>query len=216
MNTTKNKFAATAIAALVGTSMLAGPMAGTALAQSERQKDKNTTRSLGIGLGAAAVLQALRGQGTSAVLLGAGAAYAGKKYEDARKAQAKENRNRQSYIPNAPITVSLNDDPVRFPDQKPALVADRVYVPLRGVLEEMGANVKWDAQNQVVTAVKGDKTVRLPAGGQATVNGDPVEMEAPAYLSNGRVMVPLRFFAETFGADVAWDSGDREVRIKSA
>ena len=215
----KNNVIATGVAALVGTSMLAGPMAGVALAQTERQKDKNLTRNIGVGLGAAAVWQALKGNGTNAILLGAGAAYAGKKYEDARKAQDKENSSRNSrysYVANAPIQVSLNDNPVRFPDQRPSVVADRVYVPLRGVLEKMGADVKWDPQNQIVTAVKDGKLLRLPAGGAATLNGDPVDMDAPAYMTGGRVMVPLRFFAETFGADVAWDASDREVKIKSS
>ena len=73
-------------------------LAGPAAAQSARQKDKNLMRNIGMGLGAAAVWQATKGKTTNALILGAGAAYAGKKYEDARKAQNKENsRYRRRY-----------------------------------------------------------------------------------------------------------------------
>ncbi|GAB4469804.1 MAG: hypothetical protein OHK0029_42500 [Armatimonadaceae bacterium] len=78
-------------------------LAGTALvspvqAQTARQKDKNAMRNLGIGLGAAAIHEAAKGRNTNALVLGAGAAYAGKKYEDARKAQARENRITRRYV----------------------------------------------------------------------------------------------------------------------
>lgn len=65
--------------------------ASPASAQSSRQKDKNNMRNLGVGLGAAAVYEAVNRRTTNAVVLGAGAAYAAKKYEDARKAQNREN-----------------------------------------------------------------------------------------------------------------------------
>ncbi len=70
-------------------------VAGPAAAQA-RQRDKNNMRNLGIGLGAAAVHQAIKGKKTNAIILGAGAAYSAKKYEDARKAQNRDNARRYS------------------------------------------------------------------------------------------------------------------------
>ena len=64
---------------------------GAGFAQSARQKDKNNMRNLGLGLGALAVHKGLKGDGKTAILLGAGAAYAGKKYEDQRKRQSRES-----------------------------------------------------------------------------------------------------------------------------
>ncbi len=72
-------------------------LAGPAAAQA-RQRDKNNMRNLGIGLGAAAVHQAIKGKKTNAIILGAGAAYSAKKYEDQRKAQNRDNRNRISRV----------------------------------------------------------------------------------------------------------------------
>jgi hypothetical protein len=64
-----------------------------ARAQSKKFGDKDTMRVAGIALGALAAHQALKGKTTNALILGAGAAYAGKRYEDARKAGS---RNRDS------------------------------------------------------------------------------------------------------------------------
>jgi hypothetical protein len=47
-------------------------------------------RAAGIALGALAAHQALKGKTTNALILGAGAAYAGKRYEDARKAESRD------------------------------------------------------------------------------------------------------------------------------
>jgi len=198
--------------------------------QEGRQTDKNNMRNLGIGLGSAAILQAIRGKHTEALILGAGAAYAGKKAVDQNKAQQRNDQERtanntstssSSYsgkyteTPSIPVNVSVDSDRVAFNDQGPEVVGGRVYVPLRGVLEKMGAEVKWDASARSIVAQKGARTVVLPTGGQATVNGNPVPLDAPAYIAGGRTMVPLRFMAEAFGADVNYDSNSRQVSIQT-
>jgi hypothetical protein len=72
-------------------------LGGPAQAQAARQKDKNNMRNLAIGLGALAAQQGATGKTANALILGAGAAYAGKKYEDARKAQGREESWRDRY-----------------------------------------------------------------------------------------------------------------------
>jgi hypothetical protein len=82
--TTTTKIAAIATAAAtMGTMMLSGP----AFAQSSQQKNKNNMRNIGIVAGVLAGHELLHGKTRNGLLLGAGALYAGKKYEDARKAQ---------------------------------------------------------------------------------------------------------------------------------
>jgi hypothetical protein len=85
MEMNKNTLTALALTGL----MLAST--GASFAQSARQKDKNNMRNLGLGLGAAAIFKSLKGDPKMALILGAGAAYAGKKYEDQRKAQSRES-----------------------------------------------------------------------------------------------------------------------------
>ena len=61
------------------------------------QNDKNAARNLGIGLGAAAVYEALNGKSANAVVLGAGAVLAAKRYDDDRQVQVDRNRDWEHY-----------------------------------------------------------------------------------------------------------------------
>lgn len=117
----------------------------------------------------------------------------------------------------APIQVVVNGTPVQFPDQGPVTVQNRVLVPLRGVLEAMGAQVNWDPATQSVTAKRGSTTVMLAVGSRdASQNGNPVTLDVPATLIGGRVMVPLRFVGEALGADVGWMEATNTVNIRLA
>jgi len=242
LNEALRKRAAFGICGLAMTLAAAAPaLAQTAEKQKQEQQKKNAARSIGIGLGAASVWQMIQGKYTNALILGAGTAAAAKQYEDSRKAQARwDEEHRQamrdsmsrSRMDNArmlngtqqnaalrmngqPIRVTVNSNPVNFSGAQPEVIAGHTYVPLRSVFEKMGGDVRWDASNRAVIAQKGDKTIKIPAGGQALVNGQPVSMEAPAFVANGRTMVPLRFMAETLGAQVSWDAPDHKVNINS-
>ena len=95
-------------------SVMALAAVSPAAAQAARQKDKNLMRNLGMALGAAAVYQAVKGEKTSAAVLGAGAVLAGKKYEDARKAQSEENNWRYGQYDND----RRYDDNYRYDDRR--------------------------------------------------------------------------------------------------
>jgi hypothetical protein len=111
----------------------------------------------------------------------------------------------------AQIRVELNGDPVRFYGTQPREMDGRVMVPLRGVLEKMGATVDWDAGSQTVRAAKGDMELELPIGSRtAHINNRAVRLDVPAMTLAGSTMVPLRFVSEALGADVAW-SGQRQT-----
>jgi hypothetical protein len=241
LSETLKKRAALAACSLAMTLAAATPtLAQSAEKQKQEQEKKNIARSVGIGLGAVSVWQAIQGKYTNALILGAGAAAAGKQYEDSRKAQQRWNeehrqamrdtmpqsRMDQARILNGsphqgmrmngePVRVTMNGEPLSFPGAQPEVIAGHTYVPLRGVFEKMGADVQWDAGKQSVIAQKGDKTIHLPRNGQATLNGQPVTMEAPAFVADGRTMVPLRFLSETMGAQVSWDASDHRVNINS-
>jgi hypothetical protein len=79
------------VVALAAVIAMAGLSPQAAMAQTARQKDKNNMRNLGIGLGAVAAHEFVKGRNTNGLVAAAGAAYSAKKYEDARKAQAREN-----------------------------------------------------------------------------------------------------------------------------
>jgi len=112
------------------------------------------------------------------------------------------------------IQVTVNGQPVAFDQAGPQMMNGRVLVPLRGVMEQIGAYVQWDAASHTVTATKAGSNIQLRIGDRtATVNGQPVSLDVPAMIIGGSTMVPLRFVGESLGADVRWDAPSNTVAI---
>jgi hypothetical protein len=104
------------------------------------------------------------------------------------------------------IETTVNGSPVYFPDVQPMKMHNRVMVPLRGVFEQMGAEVEWNEAMQQVTATTPTHTVILHIGDRyATVDGQRTALDTPAMTWRGRTLVPLRFVGQSLGADVAWN-----------
>ncbi len=100
-------------------------------------------------------------------------------------------------------------------DVAPMLVNDRTMVPLRAIFEAIGATVDYEEDTQRITAIKGDTTVILRVGDNVMyVDGKEVQLDSPAFVVNGRTLVPLRACAESFGLEVEWWEDARIVKIK--
>ncbi len=101
-------------------------------------------------------------------------------------------------------------------DVPPTVIQSRVLVPLRGVFEQLGATVDYDARTQHILAVRGSQTVELTIGSrQARVNDQGNLLDVPAFTISGRTMVPLRFISESLGAAVQWIEASRTILIAS-
>lgn len=111
-------------------------------------------------------------------------------------------------------TVILDGKQLSF-DVPPTIENGRTLVPLRAIFEALGAEVQWDGATQTVTATKGGTTIKLTVGGQAYKNGQPVTLDVPAKIINGRTLVPLRFVSEALGASVKWDGSTQTITITS-
>jgi outer membrane protein TolC len=113
------------------------------------------------------------------------------------------------------ITVKLDGEVLTF-DQPPVIIHDRTMVPLRGVLEKLGANVTWNPQDRTVTVTKDNEKIVLAIDSVfASINGSRVVLDEPAHIVNDRTVVPLRFISEALGADVQWDGANRTVLIST-
>lgn len=110
-----------------------------------------------------------------------------------------------SIVVRSGIAVFMDGKRIYY-DVPPRLEKGRTLVPLRALLEGLGARVDWEEETQTVIAVKDDLNVRLPIGSKiAIVNDEEVELDVPAMVENGRTLVPLRFIGEALGAIVDWD-----------
>jgi uncharacterized protein YkwD len=96
-------------------------------------------------------------------------------------------------------------------DVPPLVEKGRTLVPVRFLLEAMGAQVQWKAASETVAVYIGKISIQLVMGAEtAHLNGRPVPLDVPARIMGSRAYVPLRFVSENLGAGVAWD-GDRRI-----
>ena len=127
------------------------------------------------------------------------------------------------------IKVAVNGNQISFPDQEPLLDADigRTYVPVRFLVEALGAEVDWDDTHKVVIiknyGIEGRDTgathyLRLGENKFVTVQWKTYNPDDWFYATvfyfqddiypiivNDRTMLPFRYVAELLGAQVYYD-----------
>src|ERR1700694_2925670 len=114
----------------------------------------------------------------------------------------------------AAVTIIVTDQQVQF-DQPPIERSGRVFVPLRGVFERLGASVVYD--NGLINATGRGRNIQLRIGStSATVNGQPTSLDVAPFLVGARTLVPLRFISESLGANVNYDGSSRTVTVAMA
>jgi hypothetical protein len=113
--------------------------------------------------------------------------------------------------PAQSVTVVVNGQTVNFA-QPPIERAGRVFVPLRGVFERLGASVVY--ANGQINATAHGRTISLTIGStQATVAGHAELMDVAPFVVADTTYVPLRFISQSLGASVTWDDSTSTVTI---
>lgn len=88
-------------------------------------------------------------------------------------------------------------------DAQPLLENNRTLVPFRKLAEILGAEVIWDSEKMQISVAKDGKSVLITISeGTALIDGNAVNLDAPAKIYKNRTMVPLRFLAEAFDTTV--------------
>lgn len=117
-----------------------------------------------------------------------------------------------------PVQVILDGRTLTL-DPAPTILEERTMVPMRGLLEAMGATVTWEEATQTVKATKGDQYVQLRIGRRlACLSADCSEaasLDVPASIISDRTFVPARFVSQALGARVTWDNNRRAVVIET-
>lgn len=104
-------------------------------------------------------------------------------------------------------------------DVAPYIKNDRTYMPLRFVANAAGvpdANIMWNAADQSVVLIKGDRVVKLVIGSNTMlINGVEFTMDvAPELVDPGRTMLPVRWVAQALGCTVEWDEVTQTVTVQ--
>lgn len=106
-------------------------------------------------------------------------------------------------------------------DVAPYIRNGSTLIPLRGLLEEMGAEVSWNGEDKTVTVDKGttkiefqifNKNVNVTTGRYGKVR---YPLLAPPVITESRTFIPLRFVSEHLGYDVSWDGATQTITIEN-
>jgi len=122
-------------------------------------------------------------------------------------------------LPSAAIAQSaaivvVNGQTVQF-DQPPVEQNGRIFVPLRGVFERLGATVVYS--NGQINATSGGTSIQLQVGStEAVVGGQQTTLDAAPFLVGGRALVPLRFISQALGASVNYVSSSDTVYVNQS
>lgn len=108
--------------------------------------------------------------------------------------------------------VNLMVDGNNVDSDVPAMLYEsRTLVPIRFVVEKLGAEITWNQDEHKATITTKDDTIVLSIDSdKAYVNGneetlpDSVPAKLLGYEGNYRTMVPLRFVSEQLGMKVGW------------
>jgi len=110
------------------------------------------------------------------------------------------------------VTVSVNGQPLAL-NPGPIERNGRVFVPLRGIFERLGASVVYSSGT--INATRGNTTVSLQIGStQATVAGQTQTLDVAPFIVGATTYVPLRFIAQSLGANVNYSDSTRSVAIQ--
>lgn len=91
----------------------------------------------------------------------------------------------------------------------------RTMVPLRFIMEHMGAGVDWRSAEKGIVVTRGTTTLKMWIGSsRAYVNGQEIMLDTTPVVKGNYTMVPVRFISQAFGGQIDWDAGSRIVGIR--
>ena len=103
-------------------------------------------------------------------------------------------------------------------DAYPVIRQNRAFLPIRFVVDPIGAFLSWEGhERKVIIGIENKKIELWIDKPMAKVNGidTPIDTdpEVMPFILQGRTMLPIRFVAENLGAQVNWDTETKEIEI---
>lgn len=99
-------------------------------------------------------------------------------------------------------------------DVPPKVENNRVLVPARALVEALGAEVEYNKETRIVKLTLEGKEIILMLGSDtAIINGQEVQLDAPAQIDRARTVVPLRFVNEQFNLTVKYFPASKLIII---
>jgi hypothetical protein len=113
------------------------------------------------------------------------------------------------------IAIAVNGELLSV-DPAPRIVgAGRLVVPVVRIYSALGIAVSRSG-NAITASAPGKRIVLHIGSAVATIDDRPVTMETPAMTIDGATYVPLRFVAESLGAQATFNPGANRVEVVSS
>jgi len=110
---------------------------------------------------------------------------------------------------------AVNSVPLTL-DITPIVENGAVLVPIRSVLEPLGARLRWDNRCKVAILELGGHTAVLRVReNEVRVDDVPVLLEARLRIHHGRVLIPISALPKAFGIEILYDSTTGQLLIHS-
>ncbi|MDD4048179.1 MAG: copper amine oxidase N-terminal domain-containing protein, partial [Clostridia bacterium] len=96
---------------------------------------------------------------------------------------------------------------------------NRLMVPLRAIVEALGAKVDWSLEKRTIN-ISGDvlgkkKSILFVIDEKTAIVDDARnEMDTCPVIKNSRTMIPARYVSEFMGATVNWNGETRTVTVE--
>lgn len=120
-------------------------------------------------------------------------------------------------IGNPVMTINGKEKPIDAEGSTPVIINGSTMLPVRAVVEEMGGTVTWDGDSRTTTLSNNSVEIKLVIDSTtATINGTSQSLNTAPTIINGRTMLPIRFIAENFNFNVAWDKETQTITISKA
>jgi hypothetical protein len=102
----------------------------------------------------------------------------------------------------------VNDEKVEIDPGRgttPIIQGGRTMLPIRAVVESIDGSVDWDEEARSVTLRHNENSVHMWLGRRDFLAGDVTDtMDVEPYIRNDRIMLPVRFVAESLGCQLEW------------
>lgn len=99
----------------------------------------------------------------------------------------------------------------------PVIQNGHTLLPVRSIVEVMGGAMEWEgtaSAAETATVTYGNNVVRFTIDNPtAYLNDNPITLDTAPAIIGSRIMLPIRFIAETFGFDIAWDASDATITV---
>ncbi len=135
-----------------------------------------------------------------------------------------EDRKKNNYYKlqigsNTVTTVKDGVETVKEIDVAPYIMNGSTLIPLRGLLEEMGATFTWDGEHRKIGITKDETEIEMQIFNNLVYVTNNIygrvryTLSVVPQITDSRTFVPVRFISEQLGYEVVWEAETQSIYI---